>query len=205
MQASNKYEVLEGLPPYGPMYVPVSENNEQFYSEGFVVRFTKSDGTDWIGNFKTGRTNYSTVFELPVIGQIVVIACGQGYIMTTDQQTPVNTFGHGITELVETSTGGYVAANETNLVMINADGSIWESERISWDGIKDLVLNGNIISGLSYDPMNNADEWVPFYFNTDTKLIEKGSYKRYYNDDGTNKKETILKILVIRFISISLI
>ena len=33
-----KYEVLEHLPPDGPMYIPIAENGEKFYQEGFVVK-----------------------------------------------------------------------------------------------------------------------------------------------------------------------
>ena len=54
MQVQRRYEILDGLPTYGPMYVPVSEDGEPFYSEGFVVRFYKSDGSEWVANFKPG-------------------------------------------------------------------------------------------------------------------------------------------------------
>src|SRR5690606_39492556 len=46
MQVQRRYEILDGLPTYGPMYVPVSEDGEPFYSEGFVVRFYKSDRSE---------------------------------------------------------------------------------------------------------------------------------------------------------------
>lgn len=192
MPASKKYEVLEGLPPYGPMYVSVGEDNEPFFSEGFVVRFFKSNGSTWVGNFKKGWTNFTTVFELPE-DKIVVIAYGLGYIMTTDQTKPVQTFGWGITEILPTLDNRFVAVDATNLIVINADGTIWESPRISWDGITSLTLNGKIVSGLSYDPMNDLNEWVPFYLNIDTKMIEEGSYRRYYDDNGTYKKKPFWK------------
>jgi len=182
MQTSKKYEVLKGLPPYGPMHVSISENGEKFYNEGFVVRFIKSDGTEWVANFKTGWTNFSTVFELSSIDNIVVIASGQGYLISPDQQKAISTFGPSITQLLEFSDGRFISANETNVVIIHPDGLIWESERISWDGIKELTFNGNIVMGYSYDPMHDADEWVPLYFNIDTKLIEIGSYNRHFNN-----------------------
>ena len=54
MTTEKQYEILEALPTYGPMYIPVTENDEAFYSEGFPVRFYKSDGTNWVANFKPG-------------------------------------------------------------------------------------------------------------------------------------------------------
>jgi hypothetical protein len=179
MQLQKKYEILDGLPTYGPMYIPISEDGIEFYNEGFVVRFFKSDGTNWVGNFKTGWTKYSNVFEIPDTDKIVVIASGQGYLITPDQQKPLKTFGYAISEIVTTNDKIFVAADITDLEIINSDATIWRSERISWDGIKDLVIKDKIVSGLSFDPMHDSDEWVNFSFNLDTKEIIGGSYKRY--------------------------
>ncbi len=161
------------------MYIPISEDGIEFYHQGFVVRFFREDGTDWVANFKTGWTKYSNVFEIPETNKIVVIANGQGYIMTPDQQKPLKTFGYAITEVITTNDKRFVAADITDLEIINRDATIWRSERISWDGIKDLVVNDNIVSGFSFDPMHDSDEWVNFSFNLDTKEIIGGSYRRY--------------------------
>ncbi len=192
MQTAKRYECLKGLPPYGPMYVSISENDEQLFSEGFVVRFTKSDGTNWVANFKIGWSNFSTIFELPSAGKIVVIANGQGYVMCADQQNAITTFGTAITDLLRTEDGRYVAADNTNLVIINSDGSVWASTRLSFDGIKELEINGNIVSGYSYHPTSDADEWIKFYFNIDTKGAEIGRHKRY-DDDTPDKKKPFWK------------
>jgi len=45
MTTEKRYEILDSLPTYGPMYVPVSESGDPFYSEGVVVRFFRNDGT----------------------------------------------------------------------------------------------------------------------------------------------------------------
>jgi hypothetical protein len=180
MQSQKKYEILDGLPAYGPMYVPISKDSIKFYHEGFVVRLFRSDGTNWVANFKTGGTSYSSVFELPKTDIIVVIANGQGYTMTPDLQNPVNTFGHSITEVISTNDGRLIGADITDLIVINSDATIWRSERISWDGIKDLTLLDNIISGLAYDPMHESEEWVNFSFNLDTKKFIEGSYRRHH-------------------------
>ena len=102
MQLQKRYDILQGLPSYGPMYIPVSEDGEQFYSEGFVVRFYKSDGSEWVANFKPGWTDCSLVVDYTDQNRIVVIAKGQGYIMTPDQPTPIDTFGVGIKDAIKT-------------------------------------------------------------------------------------------------------
>jgi len=178
MPTIKKYEILEGLPTYGPMYIPISQDGVEFYHEGFVVRFFKNDGANWVGNFKTSWTKYSSVFEIPETDKIVIIANGQGYITILEQQKPVETFGYAITEVIS-SDNRFIAADITDLQIIESDGAVWQSERISWDGIINLSIKDNIISGLSFDPLNDSDEWVSFTFNLDTKELIGGSYRRY--------------------------
>ena len=189
MPLQKRYEVLNGLPTYGPMYIPISESGEKFYSEGFVVRFHKKNGTDWVANFKQGFSEYCNVFQLSVGNKIIVIANGQGYIMSSEQQTPLDTFGLAITEVLKTDNEILVAADQTDLIIINNQGSIWRTARISWDGLKDIILEGNLVSGLSYDPMNEAEEWVKFSINLDTREIKGGSYRKYYEDNRMAKNK----------------
>lgn len=179
MQVQRRYEILDGLPAYGPMYVPVSEDGEPFYSEGFVVRFYKSDGSEWVANFKPGWTGFSLVVDYPEINRIVVIAKGQGYIMTPDQEVPIDTFGVDIRDAIKTADGKIVLVDDIYVRLLDNEGAVWQSERISWDGIKDVKLKDNILTGLSYDPMDSINEWIPFSIDLDTKEITGGSYRRY--------------------------
>lgn len=49
---AKRFEILNSLPAYGPLYVPISESGELFFSEGFIVRFLKKDASKWVANFK---------------------------------------------------------------------------------------------------------------------------------------------------------
>ncbi len=80
-----RYEILNGLPAYGPMYVSVTENGESFYSEGFPVRFYKTDGTEWIANFRPGWTDLKQVIEFKNTQNLLVLACGTCYIVVPDK------------------------------------------------------------------------------------------------------------------------
>ncbi len=184
MQQQNRYDILPGLPSYGPLYIPVSEDGEQFYSEGFVVRFYKSDGTEWVANFKPGWSDCSLVVYYPESNRLVVIAKGQGYIMTPDQQTPLDTFGVNIKDAIKTEDNKIVFVDDVYVTLIDDKGVVWQSERISWDGIKDLNLKDNILTGLSYDPMDSITEWIPFSINLDSKEITGGSYRLYPIDNN---------------------
>jgi hypothetical protein len=174
-----KYEILEALPTYGPMYIPVTENDEAFYSEGFPVRFYKSDGTNWVANFKPGWTDLKVIYELKDTPNLLVIACGTCYLMNPDQTIPISIFGVGYSTVFMTEDGRLVLQDQTEITIIETNGNHWGTERISWDGLKDLKLENSIVTGLSYDPMNDADEWVSFTYDLDTKVLTGGSYNRY--------------------------
>ena len=162
------------------MYIPVSANSDISYSEGFVVKFYKSDNTEWVANFKSGWTDYSLVADYPEQNKIVVIAFGQGYIMTPDQYEPLGTFGVNIKTALTSSNNQIIAADDVRLYIINEHAKLFYSERISLDGIKDLAINGNIISGLSCYPSGNKDEWLPFTLDLETKEITGGSYFSFF-------------------------
>ena len=161
------------------MYIPVTENDETFYSEGFPVRFYKSDKTDWVANFKPGWTNLKVIYELKDTSNLLVIACGTCYLMNPDETKPISVFGVGYSTVLNAPDGRLVLQDQTDLTIIETDGNHWDSERVSWDGLKDLKLENNIVTGLSYDPMNDADEWVNFTYDIRTKILTGGSYHGY--------------------------
>ena len=162
------------------MYVPVSDNGRQFYSQGFVVRFFKSDGNDWVANFELGLGGLSGVYDLPdKQDTVAVFANGTCYFMTPDNTTPIKTINGGFQQLLISDKQQLVLLDFIDVTVIEPDGQHWNSERISWDGFKDIKLVGDIISGLSYDPMDRNKEWIEFAFNLTTKEITDGSYRRY--------------------------
>ena len=178
MTSTKRYEILDHLPAYGPMYIPISEDNEPYFSEGFPIRFFKTDGTDWIANFKPGWTDLNQVFDFPQHDRIIVFAGGLGYIMSPNNEKPIGTIGFTINEIFQTENGSLVCVDGISIAIIdNLSGLIWQSERISWDGFKDLKLVGDMISGLTYDPTNSINNWTAFTFNIKTREIIGGSYR----------------------------
>ncbi|RZK01886.1 MAG: hypothetical protein EOO46_18940 [Flavobacterium sp.] len=174
-----RYEILEALPTYGPMYIPVTESGEPFYSEGFAVRFFKTDGSEWVANFQPGWTDLKGIYELKDTTNLLVIAYGTCYLMNPDDTKSVSVFGVGYVSVLNTQDGRLILQDQTDLTIIETDGRHWDTTRISWDGLKDLKLEDNIVSGLSYDPMTEADELVYFSYDIDNKILTGGSYNRY--------------------------
>jgi hypothetical protein len=173
------YEILDGLPVYGPMYIPVTEDGEPYYSEGFVVRFFKSNGESWVANFQPGWTKFSAIYTLLENDNILVLACGKCYLMNVNETKPVGVFGVGFVKILETESHQYILQDVTDLTIVEPNGNHWGTERISWDGFKDINYENGIVSGLSFDPMYDKDEWVEFAYNIDTKILVGGSYPKY--------------------------
>lgn len=193
MTDKKRYEILDSLPTYGPMYIPVSENDEPFYSEGFPVRFYKSNGTNWVANFRPGWTGLNKVFDFNEHDKTIVIAGGLGYIMTPEKEKPLLIFGLTINEIFQTDNGSLVCADGISILTLdNLTGELWRSERISWDGFRNLKLNDNIISGQSFDPTNSIKEWADFSLNIKTKELTGGSYIKF-TKSNTEVSKVILE------------
>jgi hypothetical protein len=58
------FEILPGLPPYGPP-AEAFPGNYGKHREGFVVRFTPDEGESWAGNFQPGARGCDGVFAHP--------------------------------------------------------------------------------------------------------------------------------------------
>ncbi len=179
---SKRYEILKSLPAYGPMYVPIAEDGRPFYYEGFPVRFYKSDGSSWVANFNPGWTKVNAVYDFPQFNRMIVIAGGTVYIMNPDEEKPRMIFNGGICEVLEAD-NGYLVCDYSGIEILIFDvhtGWLWCSPRISWDGFDRLQLDGDMLTGFSYDiGCREEDMWIPFTLNIETKELSGGSYSRY--------------------------
>lgn len=180
MEIDKKYEILRSLPTYGPMYISISDSEEPFFSEGFVVRFYKSDRSQWVANFALGGSNYLKVFDSPNHNLIFVIAGGRAYVINPDYEKPQKIFGITISEVIVTENQSLIFANDINIIFFdNSNGEFWESNQISWDGIRNLKLSGDILYGESYFPTNLNELWRDFSINLKIRKVEGGTYNEF--------------------------
>ncbi len=158
-----KFEVLQGLPAYGDL--PVQFDDNPLGSEGRVVRFFRSDGTSWIGNF-IGSFGVDTVFELPNSTNVFVVARGDLYVIDVESQSLVQRVARGFQTAFHCPDLEIVIfGTYTEFVAIGKDGIKWESKRISWDGFQNLECDCSAIRGEAW---NYADIWMPFVLNLET-------------------------------------
>jgi len=162
------------------MYIPVSQDNKVFYSEGFVVKLLRDDGTDWVANFEQGLTEFNEVYSFQTKNEIIVIAGGLGYVMNPNQFQPIQCFGFAISEVLQIENGSLICCDDTSILIVdNETEEIWESDRLSFDGIKELKYKKGIVTGKSYNPINLEKPWSSFTFNIKSKEIIGGSYRNF--------------------------
>lgn len=171
MEQQRRYEILAGLPPYGPMAVFVSDGVGNSFSEGYVVRFYRNDGTDWVANFSRGITNLDGIYEPASSQHLLVIAGGCCYMMDPEQTKPMSVFGWCYTAVLLTGDGRFVLYDWTDITVVEADGTYWYSERIALDGMEDVVLEGSIVKGLCYKHTG----WDAFAYDINTRTFLDGS------------------------------
>lgn len=184
-----RYEILESLPVYGSMYVPVTEKGEPYYSEGLPIRFFKSNGEEWVANFKPGWTKFNWIHEFEDQNKLLVIAGGTCYLMNPDEILPLSVFGVDYEKVLEMLDGRLILQGGVDLTIVEPNTDYWDTQRISWDGFKDLNLVGNNVTGFSYDPTNHLNEWSEFNYDVDSKILIGGSYNnfRILNDNPVKK------------------
>jgi hypothetical protein len=176
-----KFEILPGLPAYGPEAEPFSATGQGKHREGFVVRFAVKPGNEWIGNFQPGYGGCSGVFEHPDGLNRIVISSGQGYVIDPQSRRSLATFGADIVlTFALPELKAIVFGNGLWFEAIGPTGHIWRSDRISWDGMENLVIDGLTLRGLAY---HYTDQWKPFSLNLTNGEFTGGSY------DGPNRKQ----------------
>lgn len=172
------YEILKGLPGYGPMYISIPPDNYNLYSEGFVVRFYKKDGSEWVGNFQLGFTQLKKVIELTESPNLLVIAGGICYIMNPESEKPLDMFGADYKYILHSSDNRIVMSTPCELTIVEPDGTYWHSDRIAMDSIENLKIENNIVSGTIQEPVEGYDQWVDvdFTYDIDTKTLTGTSF-----------------------------
>jgi hypothetical protein len=106
---------------------------------------------------------------------MIVIAGGTAYVIDPEDHRLVCHFGADLSDVVEIpEIQAIVFANGLWFEAITATGSLWRSRRVSWDGMRELQLDGTTLRGKAYDPMD--DNWQPFSLNLATGDATGGSY-----------------------------
>lgn len=166
---------LPGLPPYGPVAVAFPPHWGSGAREGLVVEFAPNAGGAWVGNFQPGIGGVDDVRSHPNGRDVLVIANGSLWIVNPATRTADEVASAVFDVWPVTNPDGYLLNNQgIGFLRLSADGVMWKSRRISWDGFSDLRFEGERLTGQSWSPVE--DTWLPFELDVRTGRVEGGSY-----------------------------
>jgi hypothetical protein len=167
------YEILPGLPGTGP-YPEQFSTQGGTHREGFVVRFTSSEGESWVGNFQPYyRTYLSGVFSHPAGHNFVVLAYGQGYVVDPATRRLIEAVGPGLCAAAHDDSR-LVLATDTEAIVIER-GTRWVSERLAWDGIAALRIEGDRLVGQGRDAL--IDDFREIALDLQSHAVLKSAYE----------------------------
>ena len=174
MNARRDFEVLPGLPPFGALPLQFSDTGMGMHTEGLVVRFLAGTADDWVGNFQPGLSHFSRVVGHPDGKHLFVIAGGSAYVVDPVARKLVDTFGAQIEFAQELPDHRAVLfGNGLCFELHNEQGLSWRSRRVSWDGIKDVIVSAAHITGLGWCI---DDTWPAFEIDLATGAVRGGAY-----------------------------
>jgi hypothetical protein len=170
-----RFEILPGLPASGPPAQYFTERAK--FSEGLVVRFYPDQSEPWVGNFLGGLTRYSTVLDHPNRADVIVVAEGEACVVDLEHRKIRRCLAGQVEQIICVPALGMVVVQcLTDFVAVTADNSGWRSERISWDGFRNLKNSGTDILGEAYSPIE--DVWAPFKLDLLTGRCSDAVYQR---------------------------
>jgi len=152
------FKVLPGSPPCGAMAKPFPSSGYSAFREGFVVQFESEKIGTWVGNFQPGLTTFSGVYQHPDGVHVIVVSGGAVYIVNPNTQTTEESDGmvYSVNQLGEGK--DLLFNNGIYLSLIGRDHN-WRTSRLSWDGIRNLSVSGDVVSGESW---RYDDTWHRF-------------------------------------------
>jgi hypothetical protein len=172
-----RFEILPGLPPYGPMAISFSIHGAREHREGLVVRFYPKESEPWVGNFLGGMTACTMVLDHPNETDVIVVAQGEACVVDPENRAVRDRIAWDIEEVIPLSSlGSVIFRGLTSFTAIKADNSGWRSPRISWDGLRNIEVRENELLGEAYTPI--GDIWVPFKLDLLTGYCPDGTYEK---------------------------
>jgi hypothetical protein len=148
--------------------------------DGYLLEIQPKNGERWYGTFAFGNMGGQLgaygVMTTPDPKRLCVVAGGSGYFVSAYDPTawesvqvvPILDFCLIPTHEI------IVFADFTGVVAYGASGIKWKSRRISWDGIKNLRMENNLLHGDSFGPQD--DQAHPFSVDVKTGVTEGGSF-----------------------------
>jgi hypothetical protein len=168
-----EFKVLAGLPGDGPSPIPFPASGRGRHREGYVVQFPLGSGDSWIGNFQLGTTKFTGCFEHPDQIHVVVVSGGEVYIVNPASRSAQELGGTVKSVLSVGDAEGLLLEEGLWLTYLNESGLKWRTRRLSWDGIRNLLVQDGVATGQAWRYDNT---WHDFKVALESGATEGGAY-----------------------------
>jgi hypothetical protein len=177
----SRFEILPGLRGTGPLPEQFSITGKGAHREDLVIKFVPESATSWVGNFQGGLTGFDAVLDHPNGIDVVVVARGHGYVIRPETKQVVENFGGMIDTVVKVPESKLLVFGcAVHFGCFGENGKRWKSRRISWDGMRNLRVDGIKLHGEAWSPLGGQKGggiWEAFELDIRSGEFTGGSYR----------------------------
>jgi hypothetical protein len=159
-QHESKVEVLEELPGApGSRCIYYPGAREDGGKSGLIIRVHPRARPAWVGVFASlGVVGLSGVFSCPRRNQLLVVACGTGYLVQADAPTVWSPLSMAHVRDVRAVPDRQILllVGEVNLEALGPTGTVWLTPRLASDGVEVVSLDRDRVIGRGWDAAANA-------------------------------------------------
>lgn len=168
----------ERKPPEEPAELVLSIPAEP--TDWLALRVRRSPGDSWVGSFQPGVEGISGLFATPSESILCVVVKGQGYWVPVDSPREYEIIpSFPIKHVIPIpNTKMMVFVDHVKLVAYGTKGYLWQTDNLSWDGLKITEVSSNRICGLAWDAPKNQE--VEFCVTVANGSYEGGSSPDMY-------------------------
>lgn len=145
-----------------------------------IVRVWPKSGEPWFGIFPAGAPGSNPVETTgihvwPSTNRLFVVSKGRGYFVDgNDPDTWDEAHLSQITSFVTSSVNGtLVVCDQLRVAAYSAHGLLWKSAQISWNGIRELRITKEGVTGEAWDDLWSC--WVAFLIDARTGKHQGGA------------------------------
>lgn len=163
-QREYEVKVLEAPPPVHPLeklyQFPVEL--EEGDRSGVYVRVAPRQGAAWFGFFASGFDSphvMNAVCSCPDPESVCVIAGGYAYVVkVTNPAQWMRVEQRPVVEL-RTNTEQHLILFQgfTSITAVGRHGIVWNTERLSWEGLRITEVRGHLLHGFGWDAPSNKE------------------------------------------------
>jgi hypothetical protein len=172
---TSSFELLAGLPPYGDPAIPFPPEWGRLGREGTVVRLRTNSGQTWSANLQRGIEGITDAFAHPDGRRVVVLSRGDLWLLDPDARS-AESVGVAIEAVwVVSAPSGFVFSRQgLAFLRLAAEGILWHTRRLSWDGFDDVELTSRHIRGKAWNAID--DLWNDFEVDLATGRSTGGGF-----------------------------